>query len=221
MISKLKFDRTYSLAFEQIFARTIICADLQVATQYTRSHGLDAVTDEGDRVDRKGPITGGFHDMRRSRLDTIRKVKRWREAYDTDTGRLQEVKESALAVDQQITQIMGEIQKLQARSKAIVENRDHASRQLNWTVREEERARHRLARLEGALIDDEAGLRSAITQRTALEEELQTPLTQQLTPAEVQQLETLTKNAEDEKNAWVEAAQARQKVSSAVTWKLT
>lgn len=221
MISKLQFDRAYNMAFEQVFGRTIICSDLAIAAQYTRSHGLNAVTDEGDRVDRKGALTGGYHDVRRSRLDTVRHVKKWRDSYDTDASRHSEVKESLVALEQKISQTAGEIQKIDSRRKAILDNRQHQSRQANWTQREEEQARQRVTRLEGNLRDAEATLRQAIAQKTALEEELQTPLTQQLSPAEVQQLETLSKEVEVQKAASLEASQARQKVSHTPFMSLT
>lgn len=210
MIQKLRFDRTYTNAFEQVFGRTIICDDLSVAAQYTRSHGLNAVTDEGDRVDRKGALTGGYHDVRRSRLDAVRKVKHWQKTYETDNERHQEVKESLISLEQEISQTMGKIQKFETRRRAILEDRANQARQANWTQREEETARQRVTRLEGTLSDAEAQLRGAATQRGALEEELKTPLQQQLSPQEAQELETLSQQAEALKEALLQASNARQ-----------
>lgn len=214
MISKLQFNRAYSMAFEQVFGRTIICEDLAVAAQYTRSHSLNAVTDEGDRVDRRGALTGGYHDVRRSRIDAARNVKRWSTAYETDAGRHAEVKDGLAKLEQQISQTMGQIQKLEARRKAILDDRSNQARQSNWTQREEEQARQRVTRLEGSLISAEAELRAASAERAALEDEIKTPLTQSLSPAEVQLLVSLTKDQEEQKQAHLEASQARQKISS-------
>lgn len=210
MIQKLRFDRMYTMAFEQVFGRTIICDDLTVAAQYTRSHALNAVTDEGDRVDRKGALTGGYHDVRRSRLDAVRKVKHWQKSYETVADRHKEVKESLITLEQEISQAMGKIQKFEARRKAILDDRSNQARQANWTQREEETARQRVTRLEGTLSDAEAQLRGAATQRTALQDELKTPLQQQLSPQEVQELEVLSQQAEALKESLLQAANARQ-----------
>jgi structural maintenance of chromosome 3 (chondroitin sulfate proteoglycan 6) len=212
LLSKLTYDRTYQMAFEQVFARTVVCSDLATAAQYTRSHGLNGVTDSGDRVDRKGALTGGYHDNRRSRLDTVKQVKRWGEEYERDATRHTEVKDGLAKLEQQISQAMGEIQRIDAKRKAMVEDRGHQARQANWMLREVEQARQRLARLEGSLADDEAILKAASAKKAALEEELKTPLQQQLSPAEVQELETLSKNAEQQKQALLQASQSRQQV---------
>ncbi|KAI3704218.1 hypothetical protein L1987_74434 [Smallanthus sonchifolius] len=51
-----------------VFARTVICRDLDVATRVARADGLDCITVEGDQVSKKGGMTGGFYDKRRSKL---------------------------------------------------------------------------------------------------------------------------------------------------------
>lgn len=214
LIQKLTYDRTYQMAFEQVFGRTVVCTDLATAAQYTRSHGLNAVTDAGDRVDRKGALTGGYHDNRRSRLDAVKHVKRWSDEYERDATRHSEVKDGLAKLEQQISQAMGEIQKIDAKRKAMVDDRVHQARQVNWIIREEEQARQRVARMEGMLADDEASLKAAATKKAALEDELKSPLQQQLSPAEVQQLETLSKDAEQQKQNLLRVSQERQRVSA-------
>ena len=53
MMDKITFEPTYQKAFEQVFGKTIICPNLAVASQYARSHGVSAITPEGDRSDKK------------------------------------------------------------------------------------------------------------------------------------------------------------------------
>lgn len=228
MISKLKFDRAYVMAFEQVkqglygaiegpdlhqvFGRTIICEDLATAAQYTRSHGLNAVTVEGDRADRKGALTGGFHDIRRSRLDSVKGLKKWRDSFDTDSARHTEVKDGIARLEQQISQSLGQIQVLEAKRKQILDGRSMFSAQANGTVREEEQSRQRVARLETATAEADGELRDAAEKRGSYEAELRTPMRQQLTDAEVRSLEALTREVEEQKQAWLAASQARQAV---------
>ncbi|KAG0462697.1 hypothetical protein HPP92_021173 [Vanilla planifolia] len=68
LLKKLKFRSDCSPAFQQVFARTVICRDLDVATNVARTNALDCITLEGDQVSKKGGMTGGFYDSRRSKL---------------------------------------------------------------------------------------------------------------------------------------------------------
>ena len=221
MISKLKFDRAYQMAFEQVFGRTIICEDLATATQYTRSHCLNAVTVEGDRADRKGALTGGYHDVRRSRLDTVKSVKKWRDAYEVDAARHKEVKEGIAKLDQQMTQSLGQIQVIEARRKQLLERRARHAAEASWTHNEMESSQARVEKLESALAEGEKELRDAAAKRISNEEELKTPMRQTLTNDEIRSLEKLTRDAEGQKKNLVEASQARREVSQRLNFSLT
>jgi structural maintenance of chromosome 3 (chondroitin sulfate proteoglycan 6) len=214
MITKLKFDRAYIMAFEQVFGRTIICDDLTTAAQYTRSHGLNSVTLEGDRVDRKGALTGGYHDVRRSRLDAVKGVRKWQEVFNTDSARHAEVKSSLSALEQQITTTLGQIQVLEAKRKQLLETRNMVAAAAAGAARDEEAARQRVGRFERDLNDAEAVLRDATAKREGYEEEIQTPMTQRLSDAEVALLEQLSGEVEEQKAALVEASRRRQEVGA-------
>jgi structural maintenance of chromosome 3 (chondroitin sulfate proteoglycan 6) len=64
LLDRLQFDPLHRRAFEQVFGKTAVCENLQVAAAYVRSHGINTITLEGDKVDRKGALTGGYHDFR-------------------------------------------------------------------------------------------------------------------------------------------------------------
>lgn len=57
-----------------MFGRVLLCRNMEVAAKYAKSHGLTCVTLEGDIVDSKGGIQGGYHDERTSRLVYIAQV---------------------------------------------------------------------------------------------------------------------------------------------------
>ncbi|KAH7334862.1 structural maintenance of chromosome protein 3 [Rhizoctonia solani] len=122
LIDRLQFDPLHRRAFEQVFGKTAVCENLQVAAAYVRSHGLNTITLEGDKVDRKGALTGGYHDVRRSRIETIRAVKHWTQKYEADSKILAEIKAQDAQLEQEITKLTGEIQVLtskRAQAQAI------------------------------------------------------------------------------------------------------
>lgn len=56
---------------DQVFGKTCACRELTMAAVYVKSHGIDTVTMDGNKVNRKGTLTGGYHDVRRSKLSRV------------------------------------------------------------------------------------------------------------------------------------------------------
>ncbi|KAH9659354.1 Structural maintenance of chromosomes protein 3 [Citrus sinensis] len=54
LLDRLEFSPNFKPAFAQVFARTVICRDLDVCTRVARTDGLDCITLEGDQVSKKG-----------------------------------------------------------------------------------------------------------------------------------------------------------------------
>ncbi|XP_076907497.1 structural maintenance of chromosomes protein 3-like [Bidens hawaiensis] len=50
LLKKLKYSSTYDQAFRQVFARTVICQDIDVATCVARTDGLDCITAEDKEI---------------------------------------------------------------------------------------------------------------------------------------------------------------------------
>ncbi|GAB4824569.1 Structural maintenance of chromosomes protein 3 [Ancistrocladus abbreviatus] len=92
LLKKLKFNERYTKAFAQVFARTVVCRDLDVATRVARADGLDCITLEGDQVSKKGGMTGGFYDYRRSKLKFMNIIKQSTVAVNVKEQELGEVK---------------------------------------------------------------------------------------------------------------------------------
>ncbi|KAI8573366.1 hypothetical protein RHMOL_Rhmol01G0271500 [Rhododendron molle] len=92
LLKKLKFKRDYTPAFAQVFGRTVICRDLDVATRVARTDGLDCITLEGDQVSKKGGMTGGFYDYRRSKLKLMNVIKENTNSVNKKEAELEEVR---------------------------------------------------------------------------------------------------------------------------------
>ncbi|KXL46283.1 hypothetical protein M433DRAFT_153739 [Acidomyces richmondensis BFW] len=115
LLTKLKYNDKYERAFQQVFGKTVVCPNLQVASQYARSHQVTAITPEGDRSDKKGALTGGYHDTRNSRLDGMKRLRSARREYEQHLARKLEIQQELEALNQQITKAMSEIQKAEQR----------------------------------------------------------------------------------------------------------
>ena len=71
----LEFDPSMEQAMKQVFSKKLLARDLDSAAHYSKEYQLDAITKEGDQVNRKGGFEGGYHDERTSRIAASEKIR--------------------------------------------------------------------------------------------------------------------------------------------------
>ncbi|EAW14318.1 chromosome segregation protein SMC [Aspergillus clavatus NRRL 1] len=214
MIDKLQYDPAYEKAFQHVFGKTIICPNLQVASQYARSHGVNAITPEGDRSDKRGALTGGFHDSRQSRLDGVRNLTKWRDEYESKKNRGTEIRRELEKLDQIITKAVGELQKL--------EQQRHQVQNSSGPLRQELRSKRDLLQKKNdnldakrkALRNIETNLAALNDQVNAFEAELKSPFQKALTNEEEAQLESLSAVAQDLRQQYHELSAQRSELEA-------
>ena len=198
MIKKIAFEAPFKLAMQQVFARTVICPSLAVASSYVKSHDVNAITLDGDRVERKGAMTGGFHDLKRSRLDAVRDVARWEEVFASESKRLQDMQREIAELDQRITALASERQQLKNKSQRVASSRKAILDEVHSLREAEASGRARLQKLQ--LLQDQLERESSAStvKKIALQEEMRMPLQRGLTSAEAAQLKSLTVAADEQ-----------------------
>ncbi|KAJ5550367.1 Chromosome segregation protein SudA [Penicillium sp. DV-2018c] len=214
MIDKLQYDPAYERAFQHVFGKTIICPNLQVASQYARSHGVNAITPEGDRSDKRGALTGGYHDSRQSRLDAVKSLGKWRDEYEIKRNRGTEIRKELEALDQLITKAVGELQKL--------EQQRHQVQNSSGPLRQELRAKRDLLQQKNdnleakrrALRNVESNLAALNDQVNAFQAELSSPFQKALTTEEEAQLETLSSTVQDLRRQYQEFSSQRNELEA-------
>ncbi|CAL5868068.1 uncharacterized protein PFLUO_LOCUS2291 [Penicillium psychrofluorescens] len=212
MIDKMQFDPAYERAFQHVFGKTIICPNLQVASQYARSHGVNAITPEGDRSDKRGALTGGFHDSRQSRLDAVKNLGKWRDEYETKRNRGTEIRKELEKLDQVITKAVGELQKL--------EQQKHQVQNSSGPLRQELRSKRDLLQNKNDTLDAkrralrnvEANLAALNDQISAFEAELSSPFQKALTGEEEARLESLSVTLQDLRRQYQELSGKRSEL---------
>ncbi|EON65649.1 chromosome segregation protein sudA [Coniosporium apollinis CBS 100218] len=197
MITKLTYDPTYEKAYQHVFGKTIICPNLQVAAQYARSHAVSAITPEGDRADRKGALTGGFHDPRQSRIDAIKNVTKWRTEYENQKNRVEEVRRALEQKDQEITRAVGELQKLEQQRQQLENSYGPLRQELRSKSADLQNKRDSLDAKHRTRENIEAAVRELGEQQSAYEAEMAAPFAKALSRDEEQQLETLSAAVQD------------------------
>lgn len=197
MLDYIEFDDRYKKAFEQVFGKTIICPDLNVASQYARSHGLSAITLAGDRADKKGALTGGYHDPRRSRLEAVKAVKKWRGVYEEQRALAADIKRKIERKDQVITTAVGELQKAEARRSQTESSFGPLRASLQGMVGTVGQLKDNLERKMRSRENVEASIKSLTEQLEAYQGEVNSEFKKSLTADEERRLEELTTSVQD------------------------
>lgn len=192
MLRKLSFDEKLLPAFKQVFGKTIICPRLDIAAAYVRScQGLNAITLDGDQVDRRGALSGGFHDPGRSRLDAVKSVQTWLARVDAAQTLLTQQRRELSELEQRVTQLYSDMLRCEAQRTQLQDERAVALDDLTWQRRSEADAAARVERMERAAATRAIDCANLATKRAALESEKGTPLEDRLTAAERAELGAL------------------------------
>lgn len=192
LMSLIKYDQRYEKAVQQVFGKAIIAQNLSIAAQYARTHGLTAVTPEGDRSDKKGALTGGYHDIRASRLKATKAVVAAREKFDAVKAESNENKRKIEKIDQTITKAMSEVQKLEQRKNQSQGNQRLLRQEIRNKMDMLERKKDDLEAKQKQEAAIAASVKLLTDQQNAYQAELGSEFKKDLTPAEEKQLETLT-----------------------------
>nr|GEW04758.1 structural maintenance of chromosomes protein 3 [Tanacetum cinerariifolium] len=197
LLKKLKYSSNYEQAFGQVFARTVICRDLDVATRVARTDGLDCITVEGDQVSKKGGMTGGFYDKRRSKLKFMNIIRQNAMSISTKENELQSVRSELQVIDRQINEIVNEQQKDDAELA-------HGRSELEQLKQDVANANKHIQNISKALEKKEKLLANVQTQIEQVKEniatkrdEMGTQLVDHLTPEEREQLSRLNPEIAD------------------------
>ncbi|WAR22164.1 SMC3-like protein [Mya arenaria] len=102
MISKLRFEDKYSPALKHVFSKTLICRSMEVS--------------------RRGALTGGYYDNRRSRLDLHKSKEEYAEKVNTMESQYNEHKTKLEEIEGQINNLVSEMQRMETRNS---KNRDN------------------------------------------------------------------------------------------------
>jgi structural maintenance of chromosome 3 (chondroitin sulfate proteoglycan 6) len=209
LLDQLEYDEAHEKAFQQVFGKTCVCHNLTIAAAYVKSHGINTITLDGDKVDRKGALTGGYHDVRWSRIDTIKNVQTWRERHSEESKKSKATKARIVELDQEIAQVSGRLTVLNLQQNQIREARDSVQSEGVAYMREKQRLEDRIAKLEQSIEELEQELQSSDEKIKSYKQELGTPLVEGLTQQEEALLDSLAKEVEQRTKQVAELAKEK------------
>ena len=214
LVTKLKYNEIYDKAFQQVFGKTIVCPNLQVASQYARSHGVTAITVDGDRSDKNGALTGGYYDTRNSRMDGLKRYTAAREECEQHENRKTEIRDELDAINQKITRAMSDLQKIEQRRMQLDGGYGPLRDELRRREHELNRLRDELEQKQRQRDSVESLIRTLGEQLTAYEAELASDFKKALTNEEERQLDTLNTQLPDLRKQYAEVSGERSELET-------
>lgn len=212
LISKISYDPMYENAFQQVFGRTIVCPNLTIAAQYARSHGVDGITPEGDTTNKRGAMTGGYIDSKRSRLEAVRNVNKWRDQYEGHVAEAEAIRRQIEIKDQEITRAMGELQKLEAKMRQVDNGFEPLKAELRSKSTQLQRQRDHLTSVMARHAAAEKNMKDFGDTLAAHEAELASDFKKALSASEERQLEEFDKQATQLHKKWNEVSARRREL---------
>ena len=195
LISRLKFDAMYTPAFKQVFGKTLIARNEKTAAEYSRMHRVNCVTLDGDQVNKRGAITGGFTDSNKSRITAMKKVKDAMKETEKLSAELKEHEEKATACDSNVADILSRIQRGKQDMRAMKQQQSEKKEQLD---RDKQTlgfdAGDLLAKRE-LIASVQKNIRSLTKDRDVMQAEVGTDLVSKLSKTEQKELQDLIKRA--------------------------
>ncbi|CAJ1429225.1 unnamed protein product [Effrenium voratum] len=127
-------------AVQQVFGKAVVCLNMELCEEVAKRHGIDAISLDGDRVSRKGVITGGFQDPRRFvRLGLA-------EAIRAAEQRLEKAQSQMPELDAQIDTVGDEVNTLHNERRSRQDQRDLLRAEMQRLAEEVKHAEETIAR---------------------------------------------------------------------------
>jgi len=180
----IKFDAKVAPAMAMIFGKKLLAKNLDAASEWSKNANMDAVTMDGDEVNRKGALQGGFIDEDKSKLASYDSMKKSEDKLDKLKKDHDDLQKKATAVDQRISNLMGEMQKMEAKKANLRHILEQTAKE-NQSKKERGVLRLKSADTQGEALPamrlDVEGLNNQILR---LQDEIGTPLSSELNPKE-------------------------------------
>lgn len=192
LVRNLRYQPHLDKAFQQVFGKTLICRNLEVATSLSRMYNLNCVTPDGDQVNKSGGITGGYHDTRASRLQAQRQIRHWQAQLAESQARADASRRTLQRLDQDITQALSELSRLEAQRDQIRSALDQLALEARNARRQEELCREALDTRQRQLDELGLSLRQLEATLEGMRRELDSELLDRLSAAEQRELRELT-----------------------------
>ena len=180
-----------------VFGKTLICRSLDVASEYASSAGVDCVTLDGDKVARKGALTGGYLDDRASKLALYKTMVAARAQLEEHESARTRIDAEVAELTQAITTELGNCQRLEAEQLRMRSNHESLSADVARLDKSAAELKELAAQRSAAADEAEAEAARLGDQIAGLERERGSELESQLDADDEAELQSVNKQLAD------------------------
>ncbi|WPT12079.1 Structural maintenance of chromosomes protein 3 [Picochlorum sp. SENEW3] len=192
LMKRMTFDDKFAPAISQVFGKVVVCRSLQLATEVTAATDrVNCVTMDGDQVERRGALRGGFVDSRKSRLEAMREYKMLTTKVGKTELEIKSIQDKVAEVSQDITNATSELSQLKAKVEHLQTQQEPLRAQIRHHQERIEVLTTEMSSKQRSIFEMEAGITAVdadISSRTQL---IGTPLRNTLTPQEMEEMSRL------------------------------
>ncbi|KAJ3270474.1 Structural maintenance of chromosomes protein 3 [Terramyces sp. JEL0728] len=214
LIERLKFEDKIRPAMVQIFGKAIICRNLEEASKFARKFDLVGVTFDGDRADKKGALTGGYHDYKQSRLEAIELMKGAQDELYKKQDQLDKVKSQLQEFDQNILATRDRITQLDIQKRKLLSGRDPIAQEIYMKTQHVRNMENTIGQLEKRKAAIESTINDINMQLQNCRNEIGTPLRKTLAANELERLGELPSIIANMKNTISSTVQERVNIET-------
>lgn len=194
LIKKIGFELEIEKAVKQVFGKTIVSIDLERGNQLSREYKLSAITLDGDKADKKGLLTGGYHDHKSSRLESMKtKQDRSREFREQET-QLFKIKTEITKKDQQIIGINDDIKRVTNDYETLLSSKTPLKSKLSNLLNKKFRIRDDIKLSQDQISKNQLFIKNVQTKLSDLQNELTSEFQEGLTAEEKVELSQLSQD---------------------------
>ncbi|CAD5216498.1 unnamed protein product [Bursaphelenchus xylophilus] len=138
LLNVLRYPEQFEPVYRQIFASIAVVRDLQSGARISRSYQMNCVTINGEQIDRRGPMTGGYLDRKRSKMEASAKLRESKRLLEMAEKKVHEKHEEAKKVLEEYERLTIEyngleeqVKQLKDEHQTVNERKHNISEQIN------------------------------------------------------------------------------------------
>mmetsp|Transcript_7907 Transcript_7907/g.33278 ORF Transcript_7907/g.33278 Transcript_7907/m.33278 type:complete len:1220 (+) Transcript_7907:138-3797(+) len=215
LVEQVRCDAKFQPAVQQVFGRTLLCSSMDVASSFARTYGVNCVTQFGDQVNRQGALTGGFYDVRHSRMQCMKQILHWRAQLEQLSAKAAKAKVACAKADAAVAALLDEIQVAETELRQLRSSLDEDNYRARAAAREVRELEKVLEQRERSAAEQRITLQRLETTKRSLEEEIGTEMHSQLGDAEKAELEALNGQVSGLQEEYIAASRERAEAEKA------
>uniref|UniRef100_A0A7E4ZS38 Structural maintenance of chromosomes protein n=1 Tax=Panagrellus redivivus TaxID=6233 RepID=A0A7E4ZS38_PANRE len=191
LLSFVRYSERYDPVFRNIFGSTILVKDIQTGRVISRLEKFNCITFDGDEISHSGPMTGGYVDARKSRLETVSNLASLEPEINNLKEQLRQTTTACIECENKLASARLSLTSNEQERNTLQRLHEEISSEKRELCELYNRLHMNVEKADAEIVILRRKLRESIAHRDQLQSQLGAPLSSQLSGDESQELEQL------------------------------